>query len=710
MEALDAYIPIDRRHAMATGRDMPDRMVGAALFADVSGFTPLTEALLRELGPRQGADELTATLNRVYDALIVQVHRHGGSVITFCGDAITCWFDDDDGQRATACGLAMQEEMAQFATVPTPGGGSVSLAMKAAVAAGRVRRFRIGDPDVQYIDVLAGATLDRMATGEHLAGRGEVVVSPEVAAQLAGQVTIGDWRAEEETGDLYGVVEALSGQETVDVPPWVQVPEDLPDADVRPWLLPPVHSRLSAGQGQFLAEIRPAVALFLRFRGLDYDEDDEVASKLDAYIQWVQSVLTRYEGYMLQLITGDKGSYLYAAFGAPLAHEDDPRRAVAAAVELRSPPPEMSFVSSIQIGISQGLMRAGDYGGTARRTYGVLSDEVNIAARLMGVAEPGEILVTERIANAVRDYSRLEFLGGVKVKGKQEPINVARVIGSQQSATPRSIDLYTQPLVGRDRELAQMGQAMEAALSGRGQSLRVEGEAGQGKSHLAAGFVAKTVPHGFRTAAGVCQSTGQSVPYYPWRQVFRTLYGLSDDPEVGQDQLLWSAQQIAQVEALVSQNNPDWFPRLPLLGDLLGLPIPDTPTTAAFDPQVRQQALFVLAVEIVQNWAQRQPLLLLLEDMRWMDEASQDLTLALGQGIADSAVLLVLLHRPPIRVDEPLLPGLNNLSYHTHLDLSELSPEGVAALVANRLQGQPSPLVLSLVLAQAQGRPAGRGA
>ena len=162
------------------------------------------------------------------------------------------------------------------------------------------------------------------------------------------------------------------------------LPETLTEDQLRGCLLPPVYARLRAGQGRFLAELRPAVALFMNFRGLDYDEDDAAGEKLDAYIRWVQGVLARHESYMLQLITGDKGSYLYAAFGAPLAHEDDPSRAVADAMDLQSLSVELDFIRDVRIGISQGRMRAGDYGGSTRRTYGVLSDKVNIAARLMG--------------------------------------------------------------------------------------------------------------------------------------------------------------------------------------------------------------------------------------------------------------------------------------------------------------------------------------
>src|SRR3970282_799787 len=118
-------------------------------------------------------------------------------------------------------------------------------------------------------------------------------------------------------------------------------------------------------KGQFLAEIRPTVALFLNFAGIDYDAD-AAGGQLDAFIRWVQGILGRYEGYLLQLIMGDKGSYLYSTFGAFLAHDDDPARAVAAALDLRQPPPELEFIREMHIGISQGPMWAGAYGGSTR--------------------------------------------------------------------------------------------------------------------------------------------------------------------------------------------------------------------------------------------------------------------------------------------------------------------------------------------------------
>jgi adenylate cyclase len=186
----EAYIPSDRRRALAAGVAMPDRVEGSAIFADISGFTPLTEALANELGPQRGAEELTANLNRVFHAIIAELDRYGGDVIYFSGDAITCWIDGDDGSRATACGLAMQETMARVGEIVTPAGSTVQLAMKVAVAVGKARRFLVGDPDIQLIDVLAGSLIDELAAAEHQAEKGDVVLEHSALRSLRDRVEI----------------------------------------------------------------------------------------------------------------------------------------------------------------------------------------------------------------------------------------------------------------------------------------------------------------------------------------------------------------------------------------------------------------------------------------------------------------------------------------------------------------------------------------
>src|SRR5689334_23762092 len=179
---------------------------------------------------------------------------------------------------------------------------------------------------------------------------------------------------------------------------------------VRPWLLPAVYDRHQAGLGDFLAELRPAVALFLRFTGIDYDGDVDAPARLDVFIRRVQAILARYDGTLLQLTIGDKGSYLYAAFGAPISHEDDVVRAAHTGLALLALPAALDFLQPLQIGISRGVLCVGAYGSVTRKTYGALGDEVNLAARLMGRAAPGEALVSGRVRSALADDFALEPL------------------------------------------------------------------------------------------------------------------------------------------------------------------------------------------------------------------------------------------------------------------------------------------------------------
>lgn len=715
MQAAAAYLASDRRRAMAAGHSLPEETSGAVLFADISGFTPLTSALVRTYGPRRGAEALTRHLNTVYTALIGEVERYGGSVIGFSGDGITCWFSaaspaptdlTDAVYQAGTAAQAMQQVMQARQTIALPGGTTVTLGIKAAVAAGPARRFAVGDPTIQLIDVLAGATLDRVAATEQMARQGELILDEPTLQILSPEVTVDEWRVNGK-GERFAVVTTLDRQAA----PIPQAPLPLlPEAAVKAWVLPPVYARLQSEGGRFLAELRPAAALFLKFTGLDYDHDPAAAAKLDQYIRWVQGIVHRYEGALIQLTTGDKGTYLYAAFGAPIAHDDDIRRAATAAWALRSPPAHCTFITSVQIGVSQGAMRVGAYGSITRQTYGVLGDETSIAARLMTHATAGQVVVTQTIAEAIGDEFRLQSLGEVQLKGKAAPQPLYALL--QPITRSRQLfDLYPTPLVGRTNELERLAAELAAVAQGQGRLVRIEGGAGVGKSHLVAEMARQAQAQGFMISSGACQSTNQDTAYFAIRLALRSLLGL-DTVETAPVET-----QIAQVTATVTAMNSAWALRLPLLRDLLALPIPDNATTAAFDTRLRYEALISLVVDLMQSYAQRQKLLLIFEDIHWMDEASQGVVLALGRMVQSVPLLLLLVQRPPVREHEPFLHEVANLAGQTYLSLEELTPEGIAALVQQRLN-QPqrdtaataapvpvSPLALSLIQVQTQGNP-----
>lgn len=722
LQSLTAYVPMDRRHALARGHPLPERVRGAALFADISGFVPLAEELVRALGPRQGADELTVRLNRVYDAVIAEADRYRGSVIGFAGDAITCWFDDQgtgNGEqeadavappspfpaaalRATACAMAMQQAIAPFAP---------ELTIKVAVASGPARRFLVGDPQIQCFDALAGETLARMAAGERLAGRGEVAVDRATASALGDAVAIEEWRAAETTGDRYAVVAGLG--EPVAPAPWPALDEAaLAPEVVSGWLLPAVYSRLAAGLGEFLTELRPTIALFLRFAGIDYEGDPDAGHKLNAFVCRVQRVLAGYESALIDLTIGDKGNYLYAAFGAPVAHEDDARRAASAALDLQQAAVELDYIGPLQIGVTQGMLRAGAYGGATRRTYSVLGDDVNLAARLMQAAVPGTTLVSGRVQKALGDAFVLEPLPPVLVKGKREPVTVFELRGARpQHPLPLQAAAYGLPLVGRKAELALLAARLDLAVRGRGQIVGITAEAGMGKSRLVAEVIRLARERGLAGYGGECQSYGTHSSYLVWSTIWQAFFGV--DPSAA------PAAQAGALERAVTALAPARAQAQPLLGPVLNLPLPDNDFTRGLEPQDRKTAAESLLLDCLRARARARPaadpggtpLLLVLEDVHWIDPASLDLLEAIAHAVADLPVLVMLAYRPLESVPDALR-RIERLPHFTRVSLAELDETEVEQLIRAKLAqsmpehgGRVPAALIARITARAQGNP-----
>ncbi len=688
MSRLSAYLAADRRRSLAAGSSLADRFDGSALLADISGFTPLTEALVRSLGPRRGAEELTRLLNTVYTDLTARVHRFGGSIVCFIGDALIACFPDDDGLRALASGFQMQRVMKRFQATPAPHGGRMTLSVKAAISIGPMRRFVVGDPSIQRIDVLAGKTIDRLADAEHAANPGDVVASPEVVRRLGNRLAIDTWRGR------IGVVAGLrEGPPVIDLP-GEAAPLGRTVEHLRPYLLDPVADRVSSGHGDFLSELRPVAVVFVKFAGLDYDDDDEVGERLDRYTAWVQSIVEGYGGHVLLLTTADKGSHLYAVFGALEAHEDDSQRAVAAAVALLETPDELDFIRDVQIGVSYGRARVGAYGGDTRRTYGALGDVVNLAARLMSASPVGEIRCSASIVERARHQWRFEELEAVQLKGMSERQPVYRPSGRLAAAGPSA----AAALVGRDAELEELTAALDAVENGARRIRLIEGEAGIGKSRLVGELLCIAGERGFTCLFGAGDSIERRVPYRAWRDVLGGLFDL--DAELSADE--------HRERVLAALEDRDASDRAPLLNDVLSLGLPETSTTAGLTPEVRQESLAALIGELITHRCSTRPMLLVLDDAHWMDSPSWGMTVSVARTLAQKPVLLVLTHRPfgdvqpgdlsaLSRLSDAEVVCLQSLSAGATLDLAaaqlgltaDAMPSAIADVLAERSEGNP---------------------
>jgi class 3 adenylate cyclase len=626
-QGLGAFVPADVRGAMARGEARREHCDGAVLVADVSGFTPLTEAYARRYGARRGAEEVAGLLDRVYGALVAEVDRVAGSVVEFAGDAVCCCFHDDDGTRALDCALRMQ---AATAVLRTEGVGAQ---VGVAVATGGFRRLAVGDPAVRVFEVVAGSAIDRMSAIARHAGGGDVLVDAETARRLDDRVEISGLRGS--GPDRCATVVA------VHVPPRddAAAPPDLDDGQARPWVPGPVHERLldagdeRGGHG----ELRSVVALFVRFAGIDY-EAPQAGARLDAYVRFAQAAIEGLGGLVFNVAVDGKGSYLCAGFGAPVAHDNDPLRAAAAALAVRTPPPGAGGVRPAGIGLARGRMYAGTYGGATRRVFGLQGSKANLAARLMQRARDRSILVEEPLARLLADDYDLRELPAIRVKGRSAAVALRELGGPRRTtaATPA----VAPGLVDRVDERGRIDALLRAVRAGTGGVVVLEGEPGIGKSRLVRHLSERARDEAIAVHAGAGDPIERGAPYHGWRTVFGAALGLGALPGGATQRRELVLERLAAV-----LGEEDAAGDLaPLFSVVAPVPLPDGPATADLSGEARAEATRDLLARTLAAIAGSAPTLVVIEDAHWLDSAS--LALATRIATLPGRLLLVLTTRP----------------------------------------------------------------
>jgi predicted ATPase len=259
-----------------------------------------------------------------------------------------------------------------------------------------------------------------------------------------------------------------------------------------------------------------------------------------------------------------------------------------------------------------------------------------------------------------------------------------------------------QTLFGRQAELAALAALVTRVQAGEGVLAVLEGEAGFGKSHLTAAVARLAEAAGLHVIVAGSQSTAQRIAYFAARPLVRSLLGLAPEEDA----------QLAEIEhlrAVLAADSRRWAERAPLLGDVLGLPVPETPFSSGLTPRLRQQATVDLIVELIRRRAQARPLLIVLEDAHWLDEPTAAIAALLARTVAAAPVLLLVVTRP-VSAGNHTGAGAFTEEWITanpavRLVLGELAPAESAALMADRLGGPVDSLPAELIHTQAQGNP-----
>jgi class 3 adenylate cyclase/tetratricopeptide (TPR) repeat protein len=676
-----AYVSLDRRRELAGLGDVQARSQGAALFADISGFTRLTEELGRTLGPRRGSEELTALLNRVFGLITAAIDHQAGSIISFGGDSVTCWFPDDDGWRATTVGHRLIMIFRDLRK--TEVGPARSLDIKVAVASGTARRMRVGRAAHSYMDVLAGGVNDSLIIESSMLQAGELAVSLAVAIALEGRAKV--VTTVTDIGRARHLVEEIT--EFPLPPPSLELTDEVAADE---WLHPLVRDHLQQGLGGLMGQLRDVVTMFVGFEG----EEDSLGpdESFDGFVARAQEVVASFEGMVLQALVDEKGSHIYAVFGASIAHEDEATRAVVAAQGLVG---YGANPSQVRVGIAGGTVYVGAYGGEERMTFGVIGPSVNLAARLMQEAPPGSIYVSEDIARQRSQQVEFDEIGRAQLKGIDDPVPVfctRPTAGRAGEARPtRAIGR----IIGRVEERALLAAGLAELQSGRGGTFIIEGPAGIGKTRLIADFVERAEMIATRVITTAGEEIEHATAFFAWRSVLRQLFGGNDAS--GEAKLL---------DFMAA--DPWRAARVGLLDTIISTPVEDTYLTAGMEPGLRMENTYQLLTAIVRDAPRSVPLVLVLDDGHWMDSSSWAMAERVGREI--SSPMVVIGSRPFSDASGNPPPDeyrrLLEDSTTTHVVLDELEPTDALELVEFSLgvTSLPGP-VSELIVEQAGGHP-----
>ena len=423
---------------------------------------------------------------------------------------------------------------------------------------------------------------------------------------------------------------------------------------------------------------RPVTVLFADLSGFTalsetLDPEDLRALQVELF-DAMSATIQRLDGFVEKFV----GDAVMAVFGAPVAHEEDPERAVRAALALHE---RVALLSerwiarlnrplALHIGINTGPVVAGHIGSERDAAYAVTGDTVNAASRLQNAAGPGQTVVSEATYRLTRHAFAFESLGGLALKGKAQPLAAYRVDAALSTPQPsrglRSHGLAT-PLVGREPQLQRLMQAFDNMRAGRTQLVSIVADAGTGKTRLLAEFLAQLESRGELAAVAVrtaaCSSLGERAFGVP-AALLRDAYGLAAD-----DPVSTARAKLAQALAQLGADAAETRRLSALLGHVLDLEADDS-RTREFDPEQLKREIFLAVQAIVERRLHLGPVLLIVEDLHWTDAASIELLRFLLDELPERAFMLLVTHRPTAEL-ESLAGGA---AEHTLLRLEPLSP------------------------------------
>lgn len=588
---------------------------GTLAFVDISGFTRLTERLAGK--GKIGAEEMSNLLDVTFAALLGVAYDYGAWLVKWGGDAVLLLFEGEQhAERACTAAHAMRRSLREVGRLKTSV-GEVTLRMSIGIHSGEFDFYLVGSLHRELVITGPGAT--QTADMEAAASAGEIVVSRTTAAHLRGR-TLGDARG---NGLLLARSPAIAAKSALRT-------RSLDGVDLESCLPEITRSHLLAGSTD--GEHRLATIGFIEFSGVAelsaHGGPEAVADAVDFIMRSCQESAHRHHVTFWETDISADGGKVMLVSGAPRSAGQDDDRMLAVVRDVIDAGGELA----LRAGINSGRVYAGEFGPPFRRTYSVKGDAVNLAARLMAKAGYGEIYASDIVVSNARTAYATDALEPLVVKGKARPVTAHRV------REPLGTDIGTirvdLPFAGREAELSTLLDALTACRQGSGQVWELSGEAGIGKSRLVAELVTRA--EATTVAAVACDQYHSATPYAPFRRMMRRLIGIAENADPAA-----AGRALMEIVALAA---PSLLPFTPLVAAVVDAQVPLTPESDAVEAKFRkayqeEQTARLLASLVPGT------LLLVVEDLHLMDDASVDLLRHLGTLAIDRPWLVVMTTR-----------------------------------------------------------------
>jgi class 3 adenylate cyclase len=425
---------------------------------------------------------------------------------------------------------------------------------------------------------------------------------------------------------------------------------------------------------------------------------EEVYSLMDEVYEILIHKVHDYEGTVNEL-TGDG---IMALFGAPIALEDAPQRAIRSALAIHQEINKFSDrikqekgipTLKMRIGVHTGPVVVGTLGNDLRVEFKAVGDTVNLASRMEGLADPGTTYVTEDTFKLTEGFFRFEALGEKKIKGKEEPVKVYQVIAPSTRRTKFDVSAERglTPLVGRERELELLLDGFQRAKSGKGQAFSIISEAGCGKSRLLYEFRKAVANEDVNFLEGKCLSYSRGMAYHPVIDILKSNFDIQEgegDTEI--------REKVKRGLEIMKVDEPSTLPYLLELLSVKDSGIDKIPMS----PEAKKDRIIEAIKRIIIKGSEIRPLIIAFEDLHWMDKSSEDVLKNLLESIPGSKILLIFTYRPEF------VHTWGSKSYHNQLTLHRLSNRESFEMVAHILGTKETERSLEeLILEKTEGVP-----